>query len=159
MDLYQAIKMLHIISATVLFGTGLGTAFFMLRAWLDGSQNVMTSTARSVVLADWVFTTPAVVTQFATGLWLTRQLGIAWGSAWFMAVIGLFVLVGACWVPVVWIQIEVRDRLRNGAFVDECRSLMRLWIALGVLAFSAVIVLFWLMVFRPWTSVMLFAAG
>ena len=159
MNLYLTVKTLHVISATILFGTGLGTAFFMLRAWLGGSQEVMKSTAASVVYADWFFTTPAVVMQLATGLWLTSQLGISWGSLWFVLVVTLFAAVGLCWLPVVWIQIVVRDRLLRGAGVDECRPLMRLWFVLGVPAFLAVLVLFWLMVFKPWTAVTLFAAG
>lgn len=157
MNMYLAIKTLHVISATVLFGTGIGTAFFMLRAWLDGGAGVMQSTTRSVVLADWIFTTPAVIIQLITGLWLTQQLGIPWTSLWFISTVALFVLVGACWLPVVWIQIQIRNRLLRGAAVDECRSLMRLWIALGVPAFTAVLVLFWLMVYRPWTDRLLFA--
>ena len=150
MALYSGIKLLHIVSATILFGTGLGTAFFMLRAYLSGDRKVMTATADTVVLADWLFTTPAVVAQLLTGLWLTKQLGIPWTSVWFVVVISLFVFVGACWLPVVWIQIRLRNRLSRGGGIDECRSLMRLWIAFGVAAFSAVLVLLSLMVYRPW---------
>jgi len=143
---YLWIKLLHILSATVLFGTGMGTAFFMLRAYLSNNDDAMTVTTRNVVLADWLFTTPAVGTQLATGLWLTSKLGIAFDSVWFASVIGLFVFVGACWIPVVWIQIRIRDLIAAGAGRGRYRKLMRVWFALGVLAFGSVIVLFYLMV-------------
>lgn len=146
MDIYLLVKLLHILSATVLFGTGLGTAFHMLHAYWGNDNRAMSETASSVVLVDWVFTTPAVIVQFATGLWLTTQLGIRLDSVWFVAVISLFVLVGACWLPVVWIQIRVRDMVAKGAERDSYRTLMRFWIGLGVVAFLCVLALFFLMV-------------
>ena len=158
MNLYLGIKLLHIISATILFGTGLGTAFFMFRAYRGGNEEAMKSTTATVVLADWLFTTPAVIVQLATGLWLTHRLGIPYTSLWFALVIGLFILVGACWLPVVWIQIRIRNLIAAGSGIDEYRPLMRVWIALGVPAFMAVLVLFGLMVYRPWTGRLLFAA-
>ena len=146
MDWYSWVKLLHIISATLLFGTGLGTAFFMLRAHLSGNAEAMKVTVNNVVLADWVFTTPAVIVQFATGLWLSLQLGIPLGSAWFVAVVALFGLVGVCWLPVVWIQIRIRQIVAGGGQQSDYRNLMRSWVALGVPAFASVLVLFYLMV-------------
>lgn len=146
MNSYLWIKLIHIISATVLFGTGMGTAFFMLKAYLSKNEEAFSLTTRNVVMADWLFTTPAVITQLATGLWLTAKLNIDFESSWFMAVIGLFVLVGFCWVPVVWIQIRIRDLMANGAKRDDYRGLMRAWIALGIPAFCSVLVIFYLMV-------------
>lgn len=157
MDPYLAIKLLHIISATILFGTGLGTAFFMFRAYQSGDADAMKSTTATVVLADWLFTTPAVIVQLVTGVWLTYRLGIPYASLWFVLVMGLFCLVGACWLPVVWIQIRVRNLIATGSGIDEYGPLMRVWIALGVPAFVAVLVLFGLMVYRPWTGHLLFA--
>ncbi len=152
MNLYLWIKLLHILSATVLLGTGMGTAFFMLRAYRSGSEEVMKVTTANVVLADWIFTTPAVVIQLATGLWLSLQLGIPWGSAWFVAVMSLFVLVGACWLPVVWIQIRIRKMIAAGVQRNAYRSLMRVWMALGVPAFASVLLLFFLMVSKTGVS-------
>jgi len=143
---YLWVKLVHILGATVLFGTGMGTAFFMFRAWRSGNDAAMTVTIRNVVLADWVFTTPAVVVQLGTGLWLTDYLNIAPDSLWFKLVIGLYVFVGACWVPVVWIQIRIRDLQSRGAGWLSYRNLMRAWVALGIPAFAAVLVLFYLMV-------------
>ncbi len=146
MSLYLWIKLLHILSATVLFGTGLGTAFFMLKAYLSENDAAMAVTTRTVVMADWLFTTPAIVLQLLSGLWLTQYLNISMQSAWFNIVIGLFVFVGACWIPVVWIQIRIRDLIAAGEPRDSYRTLMRWWLALGVPAFSSVIVIFYLMV-------------
>ncbi len=148
MTTYLWVKLVHILSATLLFGTGLGTAFFMFRAYHSGNDAAMAVTTRNVVAADWLFTTPAIVVQFATGLWLTNELGISLESAWFVAVIALFLFVGACWMPVVWIQIRIRDMLARGAGRREYEHLMRWWIALGVPAFSSVLVIFYLMVSR-----------
>jgi uncharacterized membrane protein len=146
MNLYLWIKLVHILSATVLFGTGMGTAFFMLKAYLSQNDQAMKITTNTVVLADWLFTTPAVVIQLATGLWLTSKLNIAYDSSWFVAVISLYALVGLCWVPVVWIQIRIRDLIAGGSARDDYRQLMRVWMALGVPAFGSVIVIFYLMV-------------
>ena len=83
-------------------------------------------------MADWIFTMPAVVIQLATGLWLTTNLNIAFNSSWFVAVIALYALVGACWIPVVWIQIRIRNLIAAGASRGEYKLLMRTWMALGV---------------------------
>jgi uncharacterized membrane protein len=152
MTTYLWLKLVHILSATVLFGTGLGTAFSMLRSYLSGSEEAMRVTTRNVVLADWLFTTPAVIIQLATGLWLTSLLSIDVASRWFMAVIGLYVFVGLCWLPVVWIQIRIRNLIADGRPRNSYASLMRAWTALGILAFSAVLVIFYLMVSKAGIS-------
>jgi uncharacterized membrane protein len=146
MTLYLWVKLVHILSATVLFGTGMGTAFFMLKAYLSQNEQAMKVTTRSVVMADWVFTTPAVVLQLVTGLWLTSRLNIAFDSPWFVAVIALFLFVGLCWVPVVCIQIRIRNLIADGRPREDYRNLMRAWVALGVPAFASVIGIFYLMV-------------
>ena len=96
MNLYSWIKLLHVLSATLILGTGLGTAYFMLKAYLSGNREAFAVTTRSVVSADWIFTTPAILVQLASGLWLTWRLGIPFGSVWFVAVLSLFVFVGLC---------------------------------------------------------------
>ncbi len=142
-------KLTHILSATVLFGTGMGTAFFMLKAYLSNNDQAMRITTRTVVLADWIFTTPAVVVQLVTGVWLTTNLGISFASTWFVVVISLYALVGACWIPVVWIQTRIRNIIDDGGSRDDYRILMRIWIALGVPAFTSVLIIFFLMVSKP----------
>ena len=146
MSAYLWVKLLHILSATVLFGTGVGTAYFMLRAYLSGNQLTLLHTSKHVVAADWMFTTPAVFVQLITGLWLTSKLGIPYDSPWFRLVLGLFVFTGVCWIPVVWIQIRVRNLAADSAAPDEYRYLMRAWILLGIPAFASVLILFFLMV-------------
>jgi uncharacterized membrane protein len=146
MSIYLWIKLIHIVSAAVLFGTGVGIAFFMLKAYLGRNEDTMLFTVRSVVVADWLFTSPAVLVQFATGLWLTEKLGIAYNSAWFISVIGLFAVVGACWLPVVRIQIRIRELVSKGANRSEYKKLMWAWGALGVPAFICILMIFYLMV-------------
>ena len=148
MSLYLSIKLIHILSATILFGTGLGTAFFMLKTYYDRNHEALAITTRNVVLADWIFTAPAVIVQLATGLWLTWYVGIPFGSLWFVLVAGLFVFVGACWIPVVWIQIRLRQISSRSEDKGEFQRLMLIWVVLGAMAFSGVLVLFFLMVFR-----------
>ena len=146
MNLYLWIKLVHILSATVLFGTGMGTAFFMLKAYLSRNEQAMKVTTNTVVLADWVFTTPAVVIQLATGLWLTSKLNIAYDSTWFVAVLSLYALVGVCWIPVVWIQIRIRNLIASGKGRESYATLMQVWVVLGVPAFASVLVIFFLMI-------------
>ena len=148
MSVYLWIKLVHILSATILFGTGLGTAFFMFKANLSKNDQAMRITTNTVVMADWIFTTPAVVIQLATGLWLTRELNIPFDSSWFITVVALYALVGICWIPVVWIQIRIRNLIAAGESRDSYQKLMRIWVALGVPAFSSVILIFYLMVSR-----------
>ena len=148
MSVYLWIKLVHILSATILFGTGLGTAFFMFKAYLSKNDQAMRITTKTVVMADWIFTTPAIVIQLATGLWLTEKLNIPFDSSWFIAVVSLYALVGICWIPVVWIQIRIRNLIANGESRDRYQRLMRIWVALGVPAFSSVLLIFYLMVSR-----------
>lgn len=148
MSTYLWIKLVHVLSATILFGTGLGIAFFMLKSFLSDNHEAMAVTTRNVVLADWIFTAPAVVIQLISGLWLTQHSGIPFGSLWFVAVASIFFLVGACWIPVVWIQVQIREVVARGGSRDDYRRLMSLWIGLGAVAFSGVLVLFYLMVSR-----------
>lgn len=149
MSSYLVVKLVHIVSGALLFGTGLGTAFFMLAAYRSRDTRALRVTSRHVVLADWLFTLPAVIVQLATGLWLTRYLQIAWSSVWFTAVMTLFVVVGLCWLPVVVIQIRINRLAAAGRARAEIRPLMRIWTALGIPAFTLTLALFVLMVLKP----------
>jgi uncharacterized membrane protein len=151
---YLPLKLLHVLSSTVLFGTGIGTAFSMWRAHAGGDPRVIAATSRNVVLADWLFTMPAVVIQPATGLALVSLLGYPLASPWLVASYALFVLVGACWLPVVWLQLRMR-RLASLA-VERGEPLpaayhrcFALWFALGWPAFAGVVAIFALMVWKP----------
>lgn len=151
--IYPTVKFIHIISATLLFGTGLGSAFYMLMAYRSGNMKVMAETNRIVVIADFIFTTPTVIIQLVTGLYLLDYLGQTWTSTWSLSVLGLYVFVGACWLPVVWLQIWLRDRANELNTPDiQYKQRMKVWLVLGVLAFPAVTVLYIFMVFKPFWS-------
>lgn len=151
---YLWLKLIHIISATVLFGTGMGIAFFMLRAHLSGDPRLIATTARSVVIADACFTAPAVVVQFLTGLRLVQMMNLPLTHGWVFWALILFVLIGACWLPVVWLQWRAQ-KLAEFALAHEQAlpasyfRVMRWWFWLGWPAFLSVIGIFWLMVMKP----------
>ena len=154
MEPYFLIKTVHVISATVLFGTGLGTAFFMFRSRNAVNLQSRLDTARTTVLADYLFTLPAVILQPITGVMLIVWSGYDPFDFWLVASYGLFVLAGLCWLPVVWIQIRLRNMLaaslRTGAPLPEAyRRLLRVWFILGWPAFGALIVVFFLMAAKP----------
>lgn len=151
---YFGLKLVHILSATLLFGTGLGSAFFMWMAHRRGDAAAIAVTARHVVLADWLFTAPAVLVQPITGFLLLQRLGIDWRQSWVIASLLLYGVAGLCWLPVVAIQLRVRD-LAEQAMTDAAPlparyfGLMRWWFWLGWPAFSAVLAVIALMVFKP----------
>ncbi len=154
MSEYLTLKLIHILSSTLLFGTGLGTAFYMWRADRSNDMLAIAMVSRNVVLADWLFTTPAVIIQPVTGFWLLYLLGIPLDSPWILISLALYILVGCCWIPVVFIQMRVARltaRLNDQGLCpnSEYHRLMRWWYGLGWPAFLGVIVIFWLMVFKP----------
>ncbi len=151
---YFTLKTIHILSSTVLFGTGLGTAFFMWMAHRRGDVAGIAITARHVVLADWLFTTPAIVIQPLTGFWLLHLMGLPWTMTWIWLSIALYLVAGVCWLPVVAIQYRIRALAeaahRDGTLLPSAYfRLMRWWFALGWPAFIALVAVFWLMVRKP----------
>ncbi|RYE94641.1 MAG: DUF2269 domain-containing protein [Oxalobacteraceae bacterium] len=153
MDEYLLLKTVHILSSTLLFGTGLGTAFHGFMANRSGDLAARRIVNRNVVIADWLFTTPAVIVQPVTGVWLARIAGYPMTTGWLAAAIVLYLFVGACWLPVVGIQIEMRrivDRLADGEGLPaRYFTLSRTWFLLGWPAFAGVLAIFWLMVAKP----------
>ena len=151
---YFVLVYLHVIGATVLLGTGAGIAFFMLVAHLRKDPAVIAGVAGIVVLADFVFTAPAVVIQPITGFLLARFLGYPILDGWIALSLLLYVFTGAFWLPVVWMQIRMRD-LANAAVARgeplpaTYHRLFRWWFAFGFPAFFAVLAIFWLMITRP----------
>jgi uncharacterized membrane protein len=147
------IKTLHILSATVLFGTGLGIAFFFWSAGqLDDRARLFA--ARTTVRADFLFTLPAVVLQPLTGAWLIAKGGIDPKASWILISLGLYILAGLCWIPVVWLQIKMKRMLESkvaaGIFDPEkYERFRRLWFLLGWPAFLGLVAVFWLMVAKP----------
>ena len=151
---YVIVKWLHVLSSTLLFGTGLGSAFYMF--FVNRSRNVaaIAIVCRRVVWADWLFTTPTAIVQPLTGLYLVHLAGMPLASRWIAWSIALYVLAGACWLPVVWIQIRMAEMAENAAAGESALPPLfwrfhRIWIALGVPAFIAFIAIFYLMVVKP----------
>ena len=154
MSLYLLLKTLHILSATLLFGTGLGSAYYALRAWRSGNLQVIATTFRHLVTADWLFIATSAVFQPLSGLALAKVAGWPLNQFWLLWSAGLFVFAGLCWLPVLWLQIRVRNMaakaLRDGTKLPQRAHLyMRIWFCLGWPAFIAFIAIFWLMVAKP----------
>jgi len=153
---YLAIKYLHILGSAVLFGTGMGIAFFAWFGYRRGLQSgdigLIRGVLRLTVLADTVFTATAAVLQPVTGYFLWRMTGGAWPDRWLAWVLALYVFVGACWLPVVWIQVQLRNAAVQANTVGQLDARFHrrfsLWFALGIPAFLGVLVLFALMLTR-----------
>lgn len=153
-DAYILVKTVHIISSTLLFGTGLGTAFFFWRAHAAANASGRLVAARTTVLADFAFTLPAVIVQPLTGAWLIVHSGIDPRQPWLVATYGLYLIAGACWLPVVALQLRMKRMLEQaeiGVALDErlYARLYRWWFALGWPAFASLVLIFLLMVGKP----------
>jgi len=154
MDWYLLIKTLHILSAAILFGTGLGIAFFTYVGLRSPSLAQRLFAAKATVIADFCFTLPAVIVQPLSGAYLVWKSGMVWNAKWLLWVYALYLLAGLCWVPVVIIQLRLRDMIQAQE-QDEIYSetkfnrLFRIWFILGWPAFASVIVIYWLMVVKP----------
>lgn len=151
---YITAKWLHILSSTLLFGTGIGTAYFMISAVLTRDPKIIAAVGKNVIIADWLFTATTVVIQPVTGFYLVYLANISLTSRWVLWSTGLYILAGACWLPVVWLQIKMHQLAENANLnKNGLPSLFwhyfSLWIALGIPAFIALIIVFYLMVAKP----------
>ncbi len=151
---YLVIKWLHILSSTLLFGTGLGSAFYMFFASRTRDPRVVATVVKYVVIADWVFTTPTIILQPATGFYLVHLAGYPLASPWIAWSVALYLLAGAAWLPVVWMQMRMRDLAVTAADTGtplpaRYWRFLRAWVALGVVAFLSLVVVFYLMVAKP----------
>lgn len=154
MTAFLALQYLHVVGATVLLGTGAGIAFFMWRAHASGDPAVVAGVARIVVTADFVFTATAVIVQPVTGVALARFLGYPILDGWVALSLLLYAVTGAFWLPVVWMQIRMRDLAAAAVRAREplppaYHRLFRAWFACGFPAFAAVLAILWLMLRRP----------
>lgn len=151
--LYLSLKYLHILSMVLLFGTGLGSAFYKWMADRSGNLAHIAVVNRHVVLADWIFTTPTVIFQPLSGLGMVYLLGLPLATPWIAISLGLYVFAGLCWLPVVWLQIRMRN-LADAALMAqtplpaEYWRYARVWFWLGVPAFVAMVGVVFLMVFK-----------
>ena len=158
MTTYLLVKWIHVLSSTLLFGTGLGSAYYMLMTSLasrrSGDARPVAVVVRYVVLADWVFTTTTIVFQPLSGWYLMRIVGYPLETPWIVASVGLYLLAGACWLPVVRMQLRMREMAEMAAARGEALPsrywvLLWRWAALGMPAFFALVAVFYLMVAKP----------
>ena len=154
MTTYLLLKYLHVMGAAVLLGTGAGIAFFMLRAHQTGNAATIAAVARMVVLADFLFTTTAVVLQPVTGVLLAWEAGYSLWEGWIVLSIALYYFIGLFWVPVVFIQIGLRKFAEEA--VAKAQPLPHMyhiwfwtWFSFGFPAFGAMLAIYWLMIARP----------
>jgi len=158
MEWVDVLRWLHVVGATVLLGTGVGIAFFMMMAHRTGDAAIIAHTAATVVIADWIFTATAVVAQPITGALLAAAMGWRLTEGWIVASLVLYVFTGMFWLPVVWIQRRLRDIARDairrdGRLPPDYNRLYRIWFACGFPAFFAVLTIIWLMIARPATLI------
>ena len=154
MDGYLLVKTVHVLSSTVLFGTGLGIAFFFLMGLRGGDVAAAHFAARATAVADMVFTLTAGIVQPLSGFALVHMAGFDPWAPWLVWSYALYMLALTCWLPVVWLQLRTRDMLRAklaGEAIDEAllRRYFRWWFALGWPAFVGLVAVFWLMVAKP----------
>lgn len=154
MTAYFVLKFLHIIGACVLLGTGAGIAFFMMIAHRTGNAATIAAVARIVVLADFLFTATAVVVQPITGVALAWDAGYGLAERWIIWSVLLYMLTGVFWLPVVWMQMEMRKLATKATeegtdLPQRYFTLFRTWFAFGFPAFAAVLGIIWLMITRP----------
>lgn len=158
MDLVFA-KYLHILSSTLLFGTGVGSAFYLLVVSLRRDARTAAVVAHYVVIADWMFTATTIIFQPISGLYLAHKLGVPWTTPWLYWSIVLFVIAGACWLPVVWLQMRLRDVAKAAVAIGaelppRYGALLGAWAALGVPALICFLLIFYMMVAKqvPWVG-------
>ncbi len=152
--LYLTLKYLHVLGAIVLLGTGTGIAFFMLMAHRTRHVDFVARTAGVVVTADLLFTASAVILQPVTGYLLVREAGYSLSEPWILLSLALYVVAGVFWLPVVWIQMRMRDLAREAAARGEplparYDQLFRVWFVFGFPGFGAVAAILWLMIAKP----------
>ena len=154
MSAYLLLKWLHVLSSVVLVGTGFGSAYFMFFANRSRNPQAQAVVARLVVRADWWFTTPAGILQPVSGFALAHMLSLPLTTPWIAAALALYLVAGACWLPVVWLQIQMAsmasDTVRdNSVLPARYASYRQRWELLGYPAFVAMVVIFYLMVAKP----------
>jgi uncharacterized membrane protein len=152
--IYFVVKFLHILGAIVILGTGAGIAFFVVMAHRTGDALFVARTAAVVVVADFLFTATAIVLQPITGYFLLRDLGLSLGEGWVVALLVLYVVAGAFWIPVVWMQMRMRDLAAAAAATGAplpaaYQKLFRIWFAFGFPGFGSVLLIVWLMIAKP----------
>jgi len=151
---FLIIKWIHIISSVVLVGVGFGSAFYFYFINRTRCVTAISEVSKLVVRADFWFTTPAVIVQALTGIWMASIAGYSLTESWLLITYAMFALAGLCWLPVVWLQIRMADMARGAAqnrisLPEKYWVYARKWKVLGMIAFPATLTIFGLMVFKP----------
>lgn len=151
---YEILLFLHVIGATVLLGTGAGIAFFMVISNLSNDPKLIAHVAGIVVIADTVFTASAAIIQPITGYLLAREVGWPLFEGWVALSLALYVFVGVFWLPVVWMQIQMRNlaltaQKAGPPLPARYHRLYHWWFVFGFPAFGAVMAIVWLMLTKP----------
>src|ERR1700751_3386853 len=152
LDVIYAIKFVHAIGASVLFGTGLGIAFFLSKAHRTGHSGVIAVVARFIVIADFVFIAVAALLQPLSGFALAWAIGLSpLNESWIVASLWVYALVGLCWLPMLFLRMRIRDVAREAAIKSEplpkrYYRLYRICFWLGWPAFAGVLAIFALMI-------------
>ena len=154
MTLYFLVKYLHVLGAIVILGTGSGIAFFMLMAHRSGDASFIARTASTVVFADMLFTLTAVLLQPVSGGVLMMLSSTAFTERWLMTSLGLYAVAGLFWVPVIFMQVEMRDLAREAVLQNQPLppryfALFRRWFMFGIPGFGSVMIILWLMIAKP----------
>jgi uncharacterized membrane protein len=154
MTLYFLVKYLHVLGATVILGTGTGIAFFMLMAHRSRDPAFIARTAATVVIADMLFTLSAVILQPVTGGFLMALSATALAERWLLTSLGLYAVAGLFWIPVIFMQIEMRNLARTAVMQQQPLPpryfrLFRRWFVFGIPGFGSVMIIFWLMIAKP----------
>lgn len=152
--MYEWLKWLHILSSVVMVGTGFGSAFYLFMANRSGNLQAQWVVSRLVVKADWWFTTPSVIIQPLSGLAMTHLAGWPLSATWLQWTYLLYALAALCWLPVLWLQLRMHDMLQHA--VSSSTPLpatywryARMWEWLGYPTFTAMVVIYWMMVAKP----------
>jgi uncharacterized membrane protein len=154
MTVYFLVKFLHVLGAIVILGTGIGIAFFMLMAHRSGEAAFIARTAATVVIADMLFTATAVILQPVTGYMLMTLSSTNFAERWLATSLMLYAVAGLFWVPVILMQIEMRDLARLAIAQQQQLppryfALFRRWFCFGIPGFGSVMIILWLMIAKP----------
>lgn len=154
LQLYLWLKFIHILSSTILFGTGLGTACVMLYGHRTRQVNIIAAISRYVVFADWIFTTPSAIIQLATGLGMVYLAGYPFSLLWIWGALLGYTIAASCWLPVIYLQIKMRDFANNAmktqsSLPQRYFDYFKYWFYLGWPAFISLIIVFYLMTNKP----------
>jgi uncharacterized membrane protein len=153
-DPYLLVKWVHVLSSTILFGFGAGTAWYFWNAHRTGDAATIASVGRMVVKADWIFTGTSGLVQPVSGIALAHLAGWPLTTPWLMICYALYGLAFACWAPVVWLQIKAQrlaqEAAEAGALLGKAyRNTMLCWFLLGWPAFIGLLAIYWLMIAKP----------